>query len=185
MPTNFPQSLDSFVNPDPRSPLANPSHAQQHIDTNAAIESLQSVIGIENSQDSNSITFKLNSLSDSISGLSNSTDVITELLGLDGNNDLTVNGIENKTTIDSFSKAAYRSANYSIQISKDGLYEAFEMKILQDGTDILVSTSNIIGNTDQSLALVTFEENSGMINLCVTPINTAVSVRFVRTALKN
>ena len=185
MPTSFPTGLDTFVNPDPRNPLANPSHSEQHTNANDAIEAIQAVIGVENSTDSDSITYKLNALSDAIGSVSNSNDTITELLGLEGNNDLTVNGIENKTTVDSFSKTAYRSANYSIQVSRGSEYEAFEKKVLQDGTDILVTTSNVISNTDNSLAIVTFEENSGMINLVVTPSSTQVSVRFIRTALKN
>lgn len=185
MPTNFPAGLDTFVNPDPRNPLAFPSHSDQHADANDAIEAIQVVIGVENSEDTDSIIYKVNALSDAIGAVGNSSDTITELLGLDGNNDLTVNGIENKTTVDSFSKTAYRSANYSIQISRGSEYEAFEKKVLQDGVDILVSTSNVISNTDNALATVTFEENSGMINLVVTPSSTQVSVRFIRTALKN
>jgi hypothetical protein len=185
MPTNFPTGLDTFVNPDSKSPLSYPSHSDQHKDANDAIEAIQTVIGIENSNDTGSLVYKVNTLSETVAGIGNSSDTITELLGLEGNNDLTVNGIENKTTVDSFSKTAYRSANYSIQISRGNEYEAFEKKVLQDGTDILVTTSNVIANTDNALAVVAFEENSGMINLCVTPVTTEVSVRFVRTALKN
>ena len=38
--------------------------------------------------------------------------------------------------------------------------------------------------TNNSLFTYTFEENSGIISLRVTPVSGSISVRFVRTALK-
>jgi hypothetical protein len=56
--------------------------------------------------------------------------------------------------------------------------------ILNDGTNINVAESNIISNTNNTLASVTFEENSGIIGLCVTPVAASVTARYYRTALK-
>jgi hypothetical protein len=116
--------------------------------------------------------------------LSNTTNETVTLLGLEGNNDLTVSDIENKTTLDTFSKTAFRTVNYQLQLSRGSLYETSDIVVLNDGADINISQSNIISNTNISLANVTFEENSGIIGLCVTPTSTAVTARYIRTAIK-
>lgn len=119
-----------------------------------------------------------------VQSVSNSTDTISTLLGLEGNNDLIITGIENKTTIDSFSINEYRTIKYSLQIARGSEYVSSDYLILNDGTDISVAESNIISNTSNNLANVTFETNAGIISLCVTPTSSAVTARFVRTALK-
>lgn len=106
-------------------------------------------------------------------------------LDLAGNNSLTITGIENKTKIDEFSKTLYRTINYELQISKGDEYYSSSLKVLNDGTNINVSESNIISNTSSSLATYTFEENSGIIGLNISPVTTAVTARFYRTALKS
>ena len=111
-------------------------------------------------------------------------DLINTTLGLAGNNDITITGIENKTTVDSFNASTYRAIKYSIQISKGSEYISSDYLLLNDGTDINVSESNIISNTSNNLANVTFESNAGIISLCVAPVTTAVTARYVRTALK-
>jgi hypothetical protein len=110
--------------------------------------------------------------------------LINTHLGLAGNNDLTVNGIENKTAVDEFSKTAYRTVQYKLQISKNSEYVTSDILILNDGTNVNISESNVISNTENSLASVTFEENSGIISLNVTPISGSVTARYYRTALK-
>ena len=111
-------------------------------------------------------------------------DLINTTLGLAGNNDLTITGIENKTAIDTWSASLYRTIKYSLQITKGSEYISSDYLLLNDGTDINVSESNIISNTSNSLANITFEVNSGIISLCVTPTSSAVTARYVRTALK-
>jgi hypothetical protein len=110
--------------------------------------------------------------------------LINTKLGLSGNNDLTVNGIENKTAVDEFSKTLYRTVQYKLQISKGSEYVTSDILILNDGTNVNISESNVISNTENSLANVTFEENSGIISLNVTPISGSVTARYYRTALK-
>lgn len=110
--------------------------------------------------------------------------LINTKLGLAGNNDLTITGIENKTTVDSFNSSTYRTIKYSLQISRGSEYVSSDYLLLNDGTDINVSESNIISNTSNNLANVTFESNAGIISLCVTPTSSAVTARFARTALK-
>jgi hypothetical protein len=184
MATNFPTSLDSLTNPNSTDELSSPSHSQQHSNLNDSVEAIESKIGVNNSTDVNSIQYKVSALQTLVGDLDNSTDAVVELLGLEGNNDLTVNGIENKTTLDSFNKTVIRTVKYNLQISRGSSYETSEFLILNDGTDVHVSQSNIVSNSNNSLVNVTFEENSGIIGLCVTPTAGAITARYIRTAIK-
>lgn len=184
MATNFPTSLDSLTNPNSTDELSSPSHSQQHSNLNDSVESIQAKIGVNNSTDPNSIQYKVSHIETTLVDLDNLLDGSVELLGLEGNNDLTVSGIENKTTLDSFNKTIIRTARYNLQISRGSSFETSEFLILNDGTDINVSQSNIVSNTNSSLANVTFEENSGIIGLCVTPTAGAITARYIRTAIK-
>ena len=49
MPTDFPTTIDAFVNPSPGSSLrgTNVSHSAQHADANDAIEALEEKMGID------------------------------------------------------------------------------------------------------------------------------------------
>jgi len=182
--TNFPNSIDSLNNPESTDSLQ--GHASQHANANDAIEALENVIGIINSTDSDSLTYKINQLSSSVSSLTNTSSNIETLMGLDGNNDLVINGIQNKTIIDSYSASDYRTATYAVQISKPSTGEHYFSNItaLQGSTDLYISESNIVTNADSPIATTAFESAAGIINLTVTPITGEVTVRFFRTALK-
>jgi hypothetical protein len=182
MSTSFPDSLDNLSNPSSTDELT--GHAQQHSNANDAIEALQTKIGIDGSADVDSIDYKINELETQFDTLSNSSSGITEVLGLEGNNDLTIEGIENPTSVDSFNASVYRTVRYEIQISRGSLYYSTSLLLLNDGTNINVAESNIISNTDLSLATISFSVNSGMVNLIVTPVASSVTARFYRTALK-
>lgn len=184
MPSNFPASKDSLSNPASTDALV--GHAQQHADANDAIEALENVIGITNSTDSNSITYKVNQLSSSVSTLSNTATSLETLMGIEGNNDLTISGIQNKTVIDSYASADYRTATYALQITKASTGESYFSNItaLRGSSDIYVSESNIVTNANSSIATTAFESANGIINLTVTPVSGEVTVRYFRTALK-
>jgi hypothetical protein len=182
MATSFPTSKDNLSNPQATDVLV--GHAEQHSNANDAIEALQTKVGIDNSSDPNSLDYKISELETLVASVESSSDTITELLGLDGNNDLTIEGIENKTTIDSFSKTVYRTVKYDVQVSKNSDHYSSSYTVLNDGTDINVSESNIVSNTNVNLFNVTFEEVSGIIRLCVTPTSGSIRVRYIRTALK-
>lgn len=182
MPSNYPDSLDNLTNPESTSSLE--GHAALHATVNDALESIELKLGIDGSTDVNSIDYKVSQLEANLSTLD--AENASELLGLDGNNDLTIDGIENKTTIDSFSKTVYKTVRYTLQIDKSvgNLTHTSTITLLNDGTDVYISESDIVSNTDLSLATVTFEENSGIISLCVTPVSGSIKVRYFRTALK-
>ena len=60
--TNYPNGLDDFVNPTPTDSMETVSHADQHANTNDAIEAIQQKIGINNSEDESSIDYKISQL---------------------------------------------------------------------------------------------------------------------------
>jgi hypothetical protein len=185
MATNFPSSIDSLTNPNSTDALSSPSHSQQHTNANDAIEALQAKVGVNGSQDVNSLDYKVADVISQLQDIENSTSVAEVLLGLEGNNDLTVAGIENKTKVDEFAKTAYRTVSYKLQISKGSEYATSDILLLNDGTNLNVVESNIISNTSSTLANVTFEENSGIISLNVAPISGSVTARYYRTSLKS
>lgn len=184
MASNFPVSKDNLSNPLSTDELS--GHAAQHANANDAIEALENVVGITNSTDSDSLTYKVNQLSSSVQTLSNTSVNIETLMGLEGNNDLTIAGIQNKTTIDSYDSADYRTATYALQIVKTSTGESYfsNLTALRGSSDIYVSESNIVTNANTAIATTAFESVNGIINLTVTPISGEVTVRYFRTALK-
>ena len=182
MPSNYPDSLDNLTNPESTSTLE--GHAALHANVNDALEAIELKLGVDGSTDTNSIDYKLSQLTADLASLD--AENTGELLGVDGNNDISarVCGIENPTTLDSFSKNIWSTVKYVVQITRGSEVYASDILVLSDGTDILVSESNIISNTENSLFNYTFEENSGIINFKITPVSTAVEARYYRTAVK-
>ncbi len=182
MPSNYPDSLDNLTNPESTSTLE--GHAALHATVNDALEAIELKLGVDGSTDSNSIDYKVSQLASDLASLD--AENTGELLGVEGNNDIsaTVCGIENPTTLDSFSKNTWSTVKYVIQITRGSEVYASDILVLSDGTDVHVSESNIISNTDNNLFSYTFEENSGIIDFRITPVSTAVEARYYRTAIK-
>ena len=59
MTTNYPASLDNFVNPAGTATLASPDHAGQHSDINDAVEALQAKVGVDSSAVVTSLDYKV------------------------------------------------------------------------------------------------------------------------------
>jgi hypothetical protein len=182
LPSSYPNSLDSLTNPESTSTLE--GHASLHSTVNDAIEAIELKLGVDGSSDVNSIDYKLAELETSLNALD--AENASELLGLDGNNDIaaTVCDIENATTLDFFNKNAFSTVKYTIQITRGAEIYASEIFIVNHENDINMSESNIITNTNNTLFNYTFEENSGIISLKITPVSTAVTARYYRTAIK-
>lgn len=121
---------------------------------------------------------------DAISTVGDSVDSVTTLLGLEGNNDTVITGIENETEVDTFAVSDFRTVKYHLQISRNSEFYVSDFLLLADGTNVNVVESNVISNTSSDLANVNFEENSGIISLYVTPVGSAVTARFIRMSLK-
>lgn len=89
------------------------------------------------------------------------------------------------TSIDSFpisGQGAMRSAKYILQISTSSGYQATEIMLLQDGTNVFVTEYATLTN---STSMGTFSANifSGSINLNITPTQSTSNVYFHRTTL--
>ena len=175
--SNFPENLDSITNPQSTDDLSSPSHSQQHANANDAIRSIQEKIGVDGSTNPNTLDYKIAHL------VSNTADLVT-LLGVAGNNDQNVTGIENKTALDTFDGDVWSFVKYYIQISHNSDYYTSEISLIQDGANFNVSESNIVSNTETVMANIGFERNGSIISLTVTPVISSVNARYYRNALK-
>lgn len=110
-------------------------------------------------------------------------------LGSFGNNENTVNGIENPTVVDSFDATIWRMVKYLVSISKtsggDNYFYATELTILVDGTNVNVSEYGTIDN-DGNIGTVNVSRTGDTVALTVTPDPTIkpVTVRYARMGLK-
>jgi len=110
-------------------------------------------------------------------------------LGTFGNNENTINGVENPTVIDSFDATVWRMVKYLVSISKtsagDNKFYATELTILVDGTNVNVSEYGTIDN-DGNIGTVSVSRAGNTVALTVTPdsIIKPVTVRFARIGLK-
>lgn len=59
MSTNFPYDLDTLQNPTPTSTMSEVPHDQQHSNANDAIRALEAKVGVEWSDDSNSLDYQI------------------------------------------------------------------------------------------------------------------------------
>jgi hypothetical protein len=110
-------------------------------------------------------------------------------LGTVGNNEETINGIENETIIDSFLASEWRMVKYLVSISKitdgDNKFYATEISVLSDGTNINVTEYGVLDN-DGDMGTISVSRVGDTVKLIVTP-NPAikpVTVRFARMGLK-
>ncbi len=110
-------------------------------------------------------------------------------LGSSGNNETTINGIENATVIDNFDATVWRMVKYIVSISKttngDNKFYATELTILVDGTDVSVNEYGTIDN-DGNIGTISVTRNGSTVALTVTPDPAIkpVTVRYARMGLK-
>ncbi len=110
-------------------------------------------------------------------------------LGSSGNNENTINGIENVTVIDSFDATVWRMVKYIISISKtsagDNKFYATELTILVEGTNVSVSEYGTI-DTNGNIGTINVSRTGNTVALSVTPDPAIkpVTVRYARIGLK-
>ena len=113
----------------------------------------------------------------------------TNELGISGNNENTINGVENATVIDNFSASDWRMVKYLVSLSMtasgNNKFYATEMTILVDGTDVSVSEYGTIDN-DGNMGTISVSRTGNTVALTVTPdpAITPVTARFARIGLK-
>jgi hypothetical protein len=110
-------------------------------------------------------------------------------LGSSGNNESTINGIENSTVFDNFLASEFRSMRYIISIKKTSgganKFYATEMNILVDGTDVSVTEYATIDN-DGNIGTISVSRAGDTVSLTVVPVGgqTPITLRYMRMGLK-
>jgi len=110
-------------------------------------------------------------------------------LGTEGNNENTIYGIENQTTIDTFKASEWRMVKYLVSISKitdgDNKFYATELSILIDGQNLNVSEYGTLDNNGD-MGTINVSRTGDTVELIVTPHPSIrpVTVRYARIGLK-
>ena len=111
-------------------------------------------------------------------------------LGADGNNELEITGIENRTVVDSVRSEDWRWLKYMVSISKTfggaNKFYATEISVLVDQQNLNVSEYAVLDN-DGDMGTIEVSKNGNLVELVVIP-NPAIApitVRFARIGLKS
>ena len=110
-------------------------------------------------------------------------------LGTEGNNNVTISGIENPTVIDSFNATQWRMVKYVISISKtsggSNKFYSTELSVLLDGSNTNVTEYGTMDN-DGEMGTISVSRVLDTVSLTVTPNPSIrpVTVRYFRTGLK-
>jgi hypothetical protein len=121
--------------------------------------------------------------------LIDSTSARSTDLGSDGNNESTINGIENSTIFDNFTASEWRSMKYMVSIKYvaggANKYYSTELSILIDGTDVSVSQYGIVEN-DGNIGTISVSRAGDTVSLTVVPVGgiTPITLRYMRMGLK-
>ena len=118
--------------------------------------------------------------------LIDTTSYRADSLGGDGNNAVTINGIENPTIFDTIDTTVFRTIKYLIQIShpSTGRFKSTELNMVFDGANQNISEFGTVSNYNNEIATISATLNSGIISMTATPVLSPVTVRFYRTGLK-
>ena len=108
-------------------------------------------------------------------------------LGSAGNNETTINGIENTTIFDNFDATIWRSVKYTISMKKSSgnKYQTTELTVLADGTDVSVSEFGLVDN-DGNIGTISVSRAGDTVSLSVIPVagQTPITLRYMRMGLK-
>lgn len=110
-------------------------------------------------------------------------------LGTDGNNETTINGIENSTVFDSFTASEWRAMKYLISLKYvaggANKYYATELSILVDASNTNVSEYGTIDN-DGNIGTISVSRAGDTVSLTVVPVGgiTPITLRYLRMGLK-
>ncbi len=109
-----------------------------------------------------------------------------DVLGGDGNNSITINGIETATVFDTINTSIWRTVKYLIQLSHAGSssFRSTEINLIFDGTNQNITEFASVSNTLDNVGNISASLNSGIISMTVTPTLTPMTIRFYRTGLK-
>jgi hypothetical protein len=118
--------------------------------------------------------------------LIDTTSYRADSLGGDGNNSLTINGIESATVFDTIDTTVFRTVKYLIQLShaSSSSYRTSEINLIFDGTNQNITEYGSVKNTNSDVGTLSASLNSGTISMTVTPVLSPMTIRYYRTGLK-
>ena len=112
MSSNFPTSLDSLSDPTSTSKLNSPSHSQQHVNSNDAIEKLEAKVGVDGSAVTTTHDYKLSGVT--------GTDKAASLTGTEN--------LTNKTlTTPALTKPVVTASTQTVVADSDGATITFDL----------------------------------------------------------
>ena len=88
-----------------------------------------------------------------------------------------------QVTADSFSKTAYRTAKYTVQLTSGSVYQAEEITIIHDGTTPKIVEYGVIYSNGTSLGSFDADIVGSDVKLLFTPINSVTTLKFNRTLI--
>jgi hypothetical protein len=121
--------------------------------------------------------------------LIDSTSARSTDLGSDGNNESTINGIENSTVFDNFLASEFRAMKYMVSLKYvaggANKYFSTEISILIDGTDVNITQYATIDN-DGNIGTISVSRAGDTVSLTVVPVGgiTPITLRYMRMGLK-
>jgi hypothetical protein len=86
-------------------------------------------------------------------------------------------------TVDSFAKASYRTAKYTMQITSATVYHSEEITIIHDGTTPKIVEYGVIYSNGTSLGSFDVDIVGGNVELIFTPVNSSTTLKFNRTLI--
>jgi hypothetical protein len=86
-------------------------------------------------------------------------------------------------TVDSFAKASYRTAKYTMQITSATVYHSEEITIIHDGTTPRIVEYGVIYSNGTSLGSFDVDIVGGNVELIFTPVNSSTTLKFNRTLI--
>ena len=118
--------------------------------------------------------------------LIDTTSYRADSLGGDGNNSVTINGIESATVFDTIDTTVWRTIKYLVQLShaSSTSYRSFELNLVFDGTNQNVTEFGSVKNNASDVGTISAALNSGTISMTVTPVLSPMTIRYYRTGLK-
>ena len=118
--------------------------------------------------------------------LIDTTSYRADSLGGDGNNSVTINGIESPTVFDTIDTTVWRTIKYLVQLSHAGSssYRSLELNLVFDGTNQNISEYGSVKNNASEVGTISAALNSGTISMTVTPVVSPMTIRYYRTGLK-
>ena len=118
--------------------------------------------------------------------LIDTTSYRADSLGGDGNNSVTINGIESATVFDTIDTTVWRTIKYLVQLSHASTtsYRSLELNLVFDGTNQNITEFGSVKNNASDVGTISASLNSGTISMTVTPVISPMTIRYYRTGLK-